>query len=89
MRALARELGVPEAVISRPPSAGLWEGQTDEGEIGLAYVDLDAALGAIAAGDTDRLDPNTRNRALGLMTASEHKRRPVPIFRREELNASS
>ena len=41
VRALARELGVPERIIARPPSAGLWEGQTDEAEMGLSYEELD------------------------------------------------
>jgi NAD+ synthase len=85
VRALARQLGVPEPVIVRPPSAGLWEGQTDEAEIGLAYTDLDAALYAIALGEADRLDPAMRDRTTALMTSSEHKRRPIPIFLRDEL----
>ncbi len=44
VRALARELGVPEAVIEKPPSAGLWLGQTDEGEMGFTYADLERYL---------------------------------------------
>lgn len=41
VQALARELGVPERIIARAPSAGLWEGQTDEAEMGLSYEELD------------------------------------------------
>jgi NAD+ synthase len=41
---LARYLGVPESIISKPPSADLWEGQSDENEIGYPYSDLDRAL---------------------------------------------
>jgi len=44
VRALARELGVPDAVIERPPSAGLWPGQTDEAEMGFSYEQLDRFL---------------------------------------------
>ncbi len=84
VRALARELGVPEPVIAKAPSAGLWQGQTDEAEIGLSYDQLDAALDAIERGEADTLDPQTRERVLGLQRTSEHKRRPVPAFRRRE-----
>lgn len=41
---LAKELGVPEKIIKKAPSAGLWEGQTDEGELGITYQNLDAIL---------------------------------------------
>jgi NAD+ synthase len=41
---LAKELGVPETVIEKAPSADLWEGQTDEGEIGVTYAKLDDLL---------------------------------------------
>ena len=44
VRQLARHLGVPEAVISKAPSADLWEGQTDEGELGYTYDDVDRLL---------------------------------------------
>lgn len=84
VRALARELGVPEPIIAKPPSAGLWQGQTDEGEIGLTYDQLDAALAAIERGEVADLDPQVRDRVLGLQRTSEHKRRPVPAFRRRE-----
>jgi NAD+ synthase len=42
IRELARELGVPAPIVEKPPSAGLWAGQTDEGEMGLTYEQLDA-----------------------------------------------
>ena len=84
MRALARELGVPEPIIAKPPSAGLWQGQTDEGEIGLTYDELDAALAAIERGEVSDLDARVRDRVLSLQRTSEHKRRPVPAFRRRD-----
>jgi len=44
VRQLARELGVPEVIIEKAPSADLWEGQTDEEELGYSYEDLDQLL---------------------------------------------
>jgi len=41
---LAKYLGVPEAIIAKKPTAGLWEGQTDEGEFGFTYKDADEIL---------------------------------------------
>jgi len=41
---LARYLGVNDAILSKPPSADLWEGQSDENEIGYPYSDLDRVL---------------------------------------------
>lgn len=39
-----RILGVPQSVLDRPPSAGLWEGQTDENEMGTTYNMIDNFL---------------------------------------------
>lgn len=44
VRELARRIGVPDYFIKKTPSAGLWEGQTDEGEIGMPYDQLDRIL---------------------------------------------
>jgi NAD+ synthase len=44
VRQLGRALGVPEAIISKPPSADLWAGQTDEGELGFTYEEVDKLL---------------------------------------------
>ena len=44
VRQLARYLGVPEEIISRPPTPGLLPGQTAEGELGLSYDVLDLVL---------------------------------------------
>jgi len=41
---LARHLGLPQEIIDKRPSADLWEGQTDEGEMGLSYADADQIL---------------------------------------------
>ncbi len=45
VRLLAEELGLPRQIIVKPPSAGLWAGQTDEGEMGITYAELDDILG--------------------------------------------
>jgi len=44
LRELAAHLGVPRPVIEKTPSADLWEGQTDEGELGFSYEDADVIL---------------------------------------------
>lgn len=82
VREVARELGVPESVIERPPSAGLWAGQTDEDEIGMTYDDLDRTLVAIESGDTSDIDPATLLRVSELVTRTNHKRIPVPRYLR-------
>jgi len=41
---LARYLGVPESIVNKAPSADLWEGQSDENELGYTYAQLDAVL---------------------------------------------
>jgi NAD+ synthase len=79
VRLLAREVGVPDAVIHRPPSAGLWPGQTDEGEMGISYDELDAALSALDSGETEGLDAGLLERVHGMVVASEHKRRMPPV----------
>ena len=40
----ARALGVPENIIQKQPSADLWQGQTDEGELGVTYAEADKLL---------------------------------------------
>jgi NAD+ synthase len=47
LRAVAECLGVPEQILSKPPSADLWPGQTDEDELGASYDDLDRILYAL------------------------------------------
>lgn len=44
VRQLARAVGVPESIITKVPSADLWVGQTDEGELGFTYDEADAIL---------------------------------------------
>lgn len=72
IRILARELGVPESILTKAPSADLWEGQTDEKEMGFSYEDLDRLL---ITGETD---PEAKKRIDYLHRISEHKRRPMP-----------
>ncbi len=44
VRQLAQGLGIPEPIIAKPPSADLWTGQTDEGELGFTYAEVDKLL---------------------------------------------
>ncbi len=40
----ARFLGVPDSIINKPPSADLWEGQSDEADLGYTYAEIDTVL---------------------------------------------
>jgi len=44
VRLLAAELGIPQRIIDKPPSADLWKGQTDEEELGVSYEQVDRLL---------------------------------------------
>ena len=44
LRQLARALGIPEVIIRKAPTADLWQGQTDEGELGFTYEEVDKLL---------------------------------------------
>jgi NAD+ synthetase len=52
--ALARHLGIPEAIVAKPASADLVQGQTDEGDFGISYAKADAILNAMVAGYSAR-----------------------------------
>ena len=73
VRELANFLGIPQPVIDKPPSAGLWEGQTDEGELGLSYEELDRYL------ITGQVSSELRRRIESMVAASSHKRLPPPV----------
>lgn len=53
VRQLARQIDLPEEFIDKTCTAGLWEGQTDEGEIGVCYEDLDRILYGLELGLSD------------------------------------
>ena len=73
LRELAKFLGIPEPIINKPPSADLWEGQTDEGELGFSYDELDRYLvsGKAAAEIKKRIE--------SMIAATQHKRQPPPV----------
>jgi NAD+ synthase len=72
VRAWSQEIGVPQVVLDRAPSAGLWEGQTDEGEMGTTYDMVDDLL--------EGKDIPTQDREIieRLHRRSEHKRMLPP-----------
>jgi NAD+ synthase len=83
---LARALGLPEQVVTKKPSADLWDGQTDEGEFGFTYADVDRVLylmiderrtegECVAAGFSLEFIRRIR----GMVARSQFKRRPPLI----------
>jgi len=54
VKGLAQSLGIPQAIIDKPPSAGLWPGQADEADLGFSYDPLARSLGGGDAPDTVR-----------------------------------
>lgn len=80
VRKLAEELKIPPAIIKRIPSAGLWEGQTDEGEMGISYERLDQTLLILEKKKKTTACSEDQQKVQILMEKSEHKRSPIPIF---------
>lgn len=73
VKELAVHLRIPQQIIDRPPSAGLWSGQTDESEMGITYDELDTY---IKCGEGD---DKVCKQIESMVKASAHKRKPAPI----------
>ena len=91
VKQIAAMIGIPQEIIDKPPSAGFWEGQTDESEMGISYDDLDVILYNMELDLND--DEIARDVNLSaaevkeireLVESMEHKRRlpirPDPIY---------
>ncbi|MBN1913101.1 MAG: NAD+ synthase [Candidatus Omnitrophica bacterium] len=79
VRKLAEELGLPDRIITKPPTAGLWQGQTDEGEMGITYPELDAIILRLEKG-LPQLSPRHKVRKVKQMySRSSHKRQGPKI----------
>jgi len=81
VREIAKKLALPEHIITKPPSAGLSPGQTDEGELKITYQQLDQAIQEIPSNRDKKTPPEIRSRLEELMKKSEHKRIPIPVFK--------
>lgn len=88
VRALARELAVPQPIVDRAPTAGLWRGQTDEGEMGVTYDEIEAVLRAMETSKTECVLPDLLKRVQGMVVTSGHKRAMPPIFQPAEESAA-
>lgn len=73
---LAAYLSVPDSIIAKKPSAGLWEGQTDEDELGMTYDQIDNYILTKTSGNED-IDKLIEKR----IAISAHKFSEIPIFK--------
>jgi NAD+ synthase len=86
VRQLAAHIGVPDNLVEKPPSAEMWSGQTDEGELGLTYNTLDAILmlhvdgpfSLSATCETLGVPESAVERVVSLVERSAHKRSMPP-----------
>ena len=87
VRALSRYLEIPEQIITKAPSADLWAGQTDEGEIGVTYAQIDQLLELLLDKEVrnktellqDGLTEADLTRVLSLINQNAFKRNLPPI----------
>lgn len=86
VKRLAKDLGVPDRIIKKTPTAGLWPGQTDEGELGFTYEEVDRLLyhmldekksdeELVKLGFKKEFIEKVRNK----IKNTEHKRRMPPV----------
>ena len=86
VRQLARHMGVPDEILAAPASADLWEGQTDEDELGFTYEAVDRLLARMVDDRIDRIrlleegfDPALVSRVREMIRRTEYKRHLPPV----------
>lgn len=83
---LSRRLGIPDPLITKKPSAGLWAGQTDEADLGISYVKVDEVLKRLEMNETPETIMNALeisaeqlNSVMKRIERNEHKRKTPPV----------
>ena len=84
VREIARYIGVPGYIIKKPPSAGLWNGQTDEEEMGITYEELDEIILHLEEGQKTSLAKENITRVKSMMEKAWHKKIPPPFFEKSK-----
>lgn len=69
-----KHLGAPEEIIGKPPSAGLYEGQTDETDMGVSYNTIDKFI------STAEATPKDKEIIMKMHNNTAHKRRPPLMY---------
>lgn len=81
VRQLAKELRIPQGIITKAPTAGLWSGQTDEGEMGITYNELDDILDRFCNHKKQVAGSKKVDKVISMYKNSEHKRKGAEICR--------
>ncbi|MFC1658171.1 NAD+ synthase [Candidatus Omnitrophota bacterium] len=79
VRKIAQSLKIPQRIIKKAPTAGLWPGQTDEAEMGISYARLDDILLRLSRKQKQVQPARLVNKVKSRIKASEHKRQPPKI----------
>jgi NAD+ synthase len=77
VRRLVEYLQMPSIFLEKPPSAGLWQGQTDEQELGFSYEDADKALAELIDGTNENSDQLVKEK-VHARVKSQHFKHEVP-----------
>ena len=83
VKELAERLDIPESIITKKPSAGLWRGQTDEDEMGFSYEELDKYI------LTGEAEDDVKKEIDKLAEKNRHKLAPIPIPERKDMLSES
>lgn len=82
---LSRKLGIPDSIINKKPTAGLWTGQTDEAELGMPYTTVDKVLKMLEINtdsqsilESAKISEGQLNSIRKRIEQSEHKRKSPP-----------
>ena len=83
VRALAEFRRLPKEFLEKAPSADLWKGQTDEGELGLSYAEMDSILEAIEKGGRKRMhfEAGKIKKIKKRLGKNRHKSLPTPVIK--------
>lgn len=73
---LAKVLGVPDEIINKKPSAGLWKGQSDEDELGVSYDDIEKYF------EGETIDSEKAKRIQALYKSTQHKRDSIDYYKK-------
>ena len=85
VRGLAKYRVIPEEFLGKKPSADLWKGQTDEGELGLSYEEMDSILGLLEKGKASKAKADFGDKKIKKlkerMGVNRHKSLPTPVIK--------